>query len=102
MQGVPKPQVYSTIMYVLAGLLALGFVCNLLIRPVAEKYFMTPEQLCRLDAGTAAHRHAAAVAVGSSEPSPPGWSLAAWLAVGIPMAWGVWMTLQKAAPLIFR
>jgi hypothetical protein len=25
----------------------------------------------------------------------------AWLAVGIPMAWGVWMTLKKAA-LLFR
>ena len=43
-QGVPKSQVYTTIMYVLAGLLALGFICSLLIRPVAEKYFMTPER----------------------------------------------------------
>ncbi len=25
----------------------------------------------------------------------------AWLAVGIPMAWGVWMTLKKAL-LLFR
>lgn len=25
----------------------------------------------------------------------------AWLAVGIPMAWGVWMTVEKAA-LLFR
>jgi hypothetical protein len=28
----------------------------------------------------------------------PGWLVAAgWLAVGIPIAWGVWVTLQKAA-----
>jgi MFS family permease len=100
-RGVPKPQIYTTIMYVLAGLLALGFICNLLIRPVAEKYFMTPEQLARLDAGGAAPA-GAAVEAGSSEPSPSWLVLAAWLAVGIPITWGVWMTLQKAAPLVFR
>jgi MFS family permease len=100
-QGVPKPQVYTMIMYVLAGLLALGFVCNLLIRPVAEKNFMTPAQIAELDAasvrnnGPQAGRQAAA-------PSPGWLLLLAWLAVGIPLAWGVWMTLQKAAPLIFR
>ena len=39
---------------------------------------------------------------GTGEPSP-GWLVTlAWLAVGIPMAWGMWMTLQKAAPLLFR
>jgi MFS family permease len=99
--GVPKAQVYSTTMYVLAGLLAVGFVCNLLIRPVAEKNFMTPAQLAQLDA----EQHA----LGATSPGPgegpggapsPGWLVAAaWLAVGIPLAWGVWITLQKAAVL---
>ncbi len=41
-RGIPKAQVYNTTMYVLAGLLVLGFICNLLIRPVAEKNVMTP------------------------------------------------------------
>jgi MFS family permease len=100
--GVPKAQVYSTIMYVLAGLLALGFVCNLLIRPVAQRYAMSAEQLARLDVGTASERITPAALAGGSEPSPSWLVGAAWLAVGVPMAWGVWMTLQKAAPLIFR
>jgi MFS family permease len=100
--GVPKAHVYNTIMYVLAGLLALGFVCNLLIRPVAEKNFMTPEQLARLDAAAAAGPSTTAVVSGSGEPSPSWLVAATWLAVGIPLVWGVWMTLQKAAPLIFR
>ena len=26
-------------------------------------------------------------------------TIAAWLAVGIPLAWGVWITLQKTAVL---
>ena len=31
------------------------------------------------------------------QPSPAWLVAAAWLAVGIPLVWGVWMTLQKAA-----
>ncbi len=101
-QGLPKSQVYSTTMYVLAGLLVLGFICNLLIRPVAEKNFMTPAQLAQLDAeqhAAAAASAGADVASGSAQASP-GWLVAAaWLAVGIPLLWGVWITLQKAAIL---
>jgi len=101
--GVPKAQVYSVTMYVLAGLLALGFVCNLLIRPVAEKNYMTAEQIAALDA---ASRTAAAGTGKSGDWIPkvttrtPTWQImAAWLGVGIPLAWGVWVTLQKAAIL---
>jgi MFS family permease len=34
--GVPKAHAYDVAMVVLAGLLAIGFVCNLLVRPPAE------------------------------------------------------------------
>jgi MFS family permease len=99
-QGVPKAQVYSTTMYWLAGLLALGFVCNLLIKPVAEGKFMTPAQIAELDAaGTRAGATASAAPSGDGAPSPTWLVAAAWLAVGIPIAWGVWMTVQKAAIL---
>ncbi|MGI8746926.1 MAG: MFS transporter, partial [Deinococcus sp.] len=37
--GVPAAQAYSTTMYIMAGLLVLGFIANLLIRPVAERYY---------------------------------------------------------------
>jgi MFS family permease len=97
--GIPKAQVYSTTMYVLAGLLAVGFICNLLIRPVSEKNYMTPAQIAELDAATHAAAAPPLTAGGSVAPSP-GWLIgAAWLAVGIPIAWGVWMTVQKAATL---
>jgi MFS family permease len=36
--GLPPAQAYSTTMYIMAGLLLLGFFCNMLIRPVHEKY----------------------------------------------------------------
>ena len=98
--GVPRAQVYSTTMYVLAGFLVAGLICNLLVKPVAEKNFMTAEEIAKLDA--ASHEVTpAAVAVASGPPAlSPGWLvLAAWLAVGIPILWGVWMTLQKALVL---
>jgi MFS family permease len=96
-QGLPKAQVYSTTMYVLAGLLVIGFICNLLVKPVAEKNFMTPAQLAQLDAEQKAASARPAVAEQAGAPSP-GWLVAAaWLAVGIPLAWGIWTTLQKAA-----
>ena len=36
-------------------------------------------------------------------PQPGRWPLVilAWLAVGVPLLWGVWMTLRKAA-LLFK
>jgi len=97
--GVPKSQVYNITMYVLAGLLVLGLVCNLLVRPVDPKYTMTPAQLAQLDAEQ--HVSAAPVSVATARAAPsPLWLVAlAWAAVGIPIAWGVWVTLQKAATL---
>jgi hypothetical protein len=36
---------------------------------------------------------------GDSYPGRWGLVVVAWLLVGIPLLWGVWMTLQKAAAL---
>jgi hypothetical protein len=38
---------------------------------------------------------------GRETPRPGQWGLVAvaWLLVGVPLLWGVWMTLQKAAAL---
>jgi MFS family permease len=43
-QGVPNAQAYNVTMYVLAGLLVIGFFCNLAVKPVAERYYMAPDQ----------------------------------------------------------
>ena len=40
-RGVPPAQAYNITMYILAALLVVGFVCNLLVKPVAERYYMT-------------------------------------------------------------
>ena len=93
--GVARSDVYDTTAYILAGLLVIGFICNLLIRPVAQKYFMTDEELEAVR--KIAHEAAAKAAVGSveSKPSSPMTAVLAWLAVGIPLIWGVYITLEK-------
>ncbi len=100
--GMPRAQVYSVTMYILAGLLVLGLICNILIRPVADKNFMTPAQLAELDAVDARSRIGATSVpreAGDAAPSPAWMVAAAWLAVGVPLAWGVWVTLRQAAKL---
>jgi MFS family permease len=36
--GVPKAQAYNTTLYIMAGILLVGFVCNLLVRPVDPRH----------------------------------------------------------------
>jgi MFS family permease len=96
--GIRGAAIYNITMYILAGLLAGGFICNLLVRHVHERHYMAPAQ---------ATPNVAAPAAGSASHAPDtaeGVSalvVAAWLAVWIPIAWGVWVTLQKAV-LLFR
>ena len=43
--GVPAAQAYNVTMYLMAGLLVIGFFCNLAVRPVADRWFMTDQEL---------------------------------------------------------
>ena len=45
--GVAHNLVYDGTLHILAGMLFLGLICNLLIRPVADKHHMTEEELSR-------------------------------------------------------
>jgi MFS family permease len=102
--GIARSQVYSVTMFILAALLAIGFLCNWLIKPVDAKHAMTPEELERTAPEVAAEPTSAAAApVSKSAPEAGAGGLvtAAWLAVWIPLGWGVWVTLQKAV-LLFK
>jgi MFS family permease len=88
--GVPRAQVYNETMYILAGLLAVGFVCNLLVRAVDGRWFTV-----RSASGTVAQPTAV---VGSAG----GFNIAlipAWLVVCVPLCWGLYETVLKAAAL---
>lgn len=101
--GVPRAQAYDAVMYMLVGLLLLGLLCNTMVRPLADKYFMTDEELAtekRLaherEAQAASGAGGAVAATGGSNPAV---AVFAWAAVGIPILYGVWVTLQKASVL---
>jgi hypothetical protein len=93
---------------VLAGLIVLGIVLNAMIRPLADKHFMTDAELAA-EKKLAQERDVSAVssAVGGNRTGGSGGAVAsspavvafAWLAVGIPLMFGVWVTLQKASVL---
>ncbi|MBV8777707.1 MAG: OFA family MFS transporter [Alphaproteobacteria bacterium] len=45
--GVPAAQAYNTTMYLMAGLLVIGFICNACIRAVDERHYMRDEPAAR-------------------------------------------------------
>jgi MFS family permease len=87
--GVARANVYDHTMYILALLLAGGLVCNLLIRPVPDRWFVRTE----------APRAPLSISVARAEQGATGALALAWLAVGLPLAWGFYMTILKAARL---
>ncbi|WP_372016354.1 OFA family MFS transporter [Tistrella mobilis] len=99
--GVPRPQIYDTIMIVLAVMLAAGFLCNLAIRPLAERWFIGKAELAEIQAKLrpvdAAHEGSFGIGRGGIDTR----AAIAWTAVGLPILWGVWITLDKAL-VLFR
>lgn len=98
--GVPRDQLYNTTMYILCAMLIVGLICNYLIKPVDPKWHMSEAEVAKLQAVTAS----------SSAASPSGSygigfggldakTALFWAFVGIPLAWGVWITLQSAAKI---
>jgi MFS family permease len=97
--GVPRDHVYDVTMYVLAGMLVIGLLCNMMIKPLADKWFMKPEALAALQAKRGAPTLEGDYGIGKGGLDAK--ALAFWCFVGIPIAWGVWITLKNAA-IIFR
>jgi MFS family permease len=97
--GVPRDQLYNTTMYILCAMLAAGFICNYLIKPVDPKWHMSSEQVAQLQAGA---KSSGGVQSGSFGIGKGGFDVKAalfWLFVGIPLAWGVYKTLESAAKI---
>lgn len=93
-RGAASADAYSITMYILAGLLAIGLVCNWLVTPVAPQIFVESDE------SMASQPTDIAVNTGNSPTESSLLVLAgAWLAVLLPLAWGVSVTLHKAAAL---
>ena len=48
--GVDRSPVYDVTLYLLAGLLVVGLIANLLVRPVAHRWFMPDAEVAALQA----------------------------------------------------
>jgi MFS family permease len=97
--GVPRDQVYDVTMYILALMLVGGFVCNFLVRPLDKKWFMSDAEVAALQAKGQGAGAAATGSFGIGYGGLDAKALLAWAVVGIPLAWGVWITLKTAASL---
>jgi len=99
--GIAREQVYNQTMWILAGLLMIGLICNLLIRPVEEKWFMSAQELEQEKHIAEDKIHAEEVSANETDDmvtsTPMILVVVAWLVVGIPLAWGVYKTLMNVS-----
>lgn len=86
-------------MYILAGMLALGLIANSLIRPLSDKWFMSDEEVAALQAKSAAVNAGPTGSFGIGTGGLDAKAMLAWAVVGIPLLWGVWVTLRATFAL---
>jgi MFS family permease len=93
--GIPREQVYNQTMMILAAMLMVGLVCNLLIRPVADRWFMTESELA--EEKCLAHETVNITQSGNetniAKPTHLITVLLAWMAVLLPLGWGIYKAL---------
>ena len=103
--NLPPGKVYSITMYIMAGLLILGFICNTLVKPVAKRHFQQDDKTISgaSDSNKAriAERNKDEAFDSSIESSRAldVKMVLAWLFVGIPLLWGISQTLMKSISL---
>jgi MFS family permease len=85
---------YRTALLTMVGVLVVGFVANLLIRPVDDR-FHEPEQ-----ADSQLKETADAASTEDTEHGVTPLLVFAWIVVSIPLAYGVYETLVKAVDLV--
>jgi len=96
-RGVARVDVYPPIYWTLAVMLVVGFVANLLIKPVDPRFhMMEKEPALEIAADTVVEPAAIALVPGGAA----GPVVLAWAAVCVPIAWGIYQTLIKAAVLL--
>lgn len=96
--GVAPALVYDRTLYIMAGLLLLGLICNSLVKPVSQSVQMTETELAHeraLQRDTGISNNAQTAARGAFGIT----GVLAWLAVGVPFLIGLYIALAKAAAL---
>ena len=96
--GVAHDRVYDRTMLILAGFLVAGLVVNQFVKPLVAKWFMSDDEVAKAQGkatGTPVATSSHGIGLGGLS-----WQvILAWLVVGLPLAWGVWQTVDKARKL---
>lgn len=95
----PGPALYTSTMYILAGMLAIGLVANAFVRPLSDRWFMSDAEVATLQAKTAAANAGPTGSFGIGRGGLDTKAALAWVAVGIPLLWGVWVTVKSSLAL---
>ena len=94
--GTPADHLYDRTFYVLAALLAVGFVCNALVRPVADRFKMSDAELAAAQGHATtgvARTDSYGIGLGAFDAK----AAIAWALIAIPVLWGFMQALQAAA-----
>ncbi|MDA0195124.1 MAG: OFA family MFS transporter [Bacteroidetes bacterium] len=98
---LPPAEVYSITMYIMAGLLIIGFISNSLVKPVAPEHFiaqdLTADMLTEINNSKkeTSDKAVTNTSIDKFDLRMP----IAWIFVGIPLLWGVTQTLIKSLAL---
>src|ERR1700760_1784222 len=98
--GVPRDQLYNSTMYILCAMLVAGLICNFLVKPVDPKWHMSEAEVARLQAASAGANAGQTGSFGIGKGGLDGKAALFWLFVGIPLAYGVYMTLLSAIKIL--
>ncbi|MBV1700540.1 MAG: OFA family MFS transporter [Hyphomicrobiales bacterium] len=95
--GVPTAQLYDYTFYVLSAFLIVGFIANLLVRPVDDKWHMSDAELASAQHQNKAPPVAQSYGIGLGGYSPG--ALIGWTIVVVPLLFGLYETLSVAVKL---
>jgi MFS family permease len=98
--GVPRDQLYNTTMYILCAMLIAGLICNYLVKPVDPKWYMSEAEVAKLQASTAgvnAGQQSGSFGIGTGGLDAK--AALFWAFVAIPLAYGVYKTLESAVKI---
>ncbi len=94
--GVPRDHLYNFTMYILCAMLVAGLICNYLVKPVDPKWYMSPEAVAKAQASASAGGAVPSGSFGIGRGGLDGPAVLFWAVAGIPLAWGIWKTLEGA------
>jgi hypothetical protein len=81
-------------------MLVIGWIANLLVRPVDPRWHMSEAEVMAVQAKLKSTAAVQTDSFGIGKGRLDGKAVLFWLLVGVPLAWGVWNTVEKTLVLL--